>query len=331
MLRAPRRREGRSRRHRPGGTGLAASTQRRSPHLWRGSHEQQASQGQPGRRGGLALAAGGTTFAAWSDFSVESSSAGAGILKLNVSSRDGSTIDVEPFNLAPGQNKYQEFYLASADADNVPVGALTAQIKNLVDTEDNGPGCTTNSEAIAEAPGDVDSHGMPTNPLQRLRQRRRAVQPGTRADPGQRCGPRNAASCPNSGYHSASPSGTGTLASQTSKVFNLGDVAHGEGVCVRMRDVAGSRRRHQRESRATRRLGLAVRSGPDPVEDRPAGLRIRMRPSLPGWPHPPVPYRKRAGHDDDPPDPEPGTASGSLDRAACPARSRCRWLWGRSP
>ena len=38
----------------------------------------------------LALAAGGTTMAAWSDFGVESTSAGAGILKLNVSTRDGA-------------------------------------------------------------------------------------------------------------------------------------------------------------------------------------------------------------------------------------------------
>lgn len=182
----------------------------------------------------IALAAGGSTFAAWSDFGSVTSNAADGILKLNVSDRSGTTSGVSPFQLAPGQNKFQEFYLASADNANVPAGDLTAQIRNLVDTEDNGPACTTNSEALAEAPADVDSHGNPTNPLNDC---------GTVGELSSEAtvqilvsDPTTATSCPNTGiYHSATPSGTGTLASQTSKTFTLASgLTAGQGVCVRM-------------------------------------------------------------------------------------------------
>ena len=114
----------------------------------------------------IALAAGGGTFAAWSDFNVGTSGVGAGILKLDpITVGQGTGLQVQPFSLAPGQNKSQYFYLASADGDNVPLGNLTLNFQHIVDTEDGGPGCTTNSEAIAEAPADVDPvTGMPTNP-----------------------------------------------------------------------------------------------------------------------------------------------------------------------
>ena len=183
----------------------------------------------------IALAAGGSTFAAWSDFGVESTGAGAGILQLNVSDRDGTSSTVEPFSLAPGQNKFQEFYLASADADNVPVGSLTARIINLEDIEDGGPGCTTNSEAVAEQPTHVDpSTGEPTNPLNDCGSEGELSDQATVQILAS--GPVNgASSCPNTGgYGTTSPSGTGTLASQTSKTFDLGDLGPGQGICVRM-------------------------------------------------------------------------------------------------
>jgi hypothetical protein len=168
----------------------------------------------------IALAAGGTTFAAWSDFDVESSGAGAGILKLDVSTREGAGSTIKPFSLAPGQNKFQEFYLASADEDNVPVGRLTAQIQNLVDIEDGGPGCTTNSEQQAEG-GACGTEGELSD------QARVQI---LVSDP-----VNDASSCPNTGiYHSATPSGTGTLAEQTAKTFSLGDLSAGQGICVRM-------------------------------------------------------------------------------------------------
>lgn len=182
----------------------------------------------------IALAAGGGTWAAWSDFGVQSSSAGAGILKLNVSARDGATKGIEPFSLAPGQNKFQTFYLASADGANVPDGTLTATLQDLVDTEDNAPACTTNSEAIAEAPGDVDANGMPTNPKndcgsvgELSQQAHVQILVSDAMD--------NASSCGNTGiYHSATPSGVGLLADLAGTEFDLGTVTPGQGICVRM-------------------------------------------------------------------------------------------------
>jgi hypothetical protein len=186
----------------------------------------------------VAIAAGGTTYSAWSDFGVSSNAAGAGIMKLTVSDRDGSTAGVAPFSLAPGQNKAQEFFLASADADNVPVGALTAKIQNLKDIEDNGPACTTNSEAIAEDPSAVDAHGLPTNPLNSCGGTGELSTQATVqilvSDP-----VANASSCPNTGiYHAATvtpalPAGS-TLASAATRTFQLGNVSAGQGVCVRM-------------------------------------------------------------------------------------------------
>ena len=111
--------------------------------------------------GVLALAlAGGGTFAAWSDFYEENASVGAGILQLTVSSTGGAgTTESFGFgNLAPGENKIQEIFIASSDVESVPDGTLTMDLKNIVNTEANGPGggasvptnCTTNSEADAE-------------------------------------------------------------------------------------------------------------------------------------------------------------------------------------
>lgn len=168
----------------------------------------------------VALAAGGTTFAAWSDFGVESTGAGAGILKLDVSTRDGAGSTIKPFKLAPGQNKFQEFYLASADADNVPVGALTAKIENLVDSEDDLAACTTNSESEAE--------GGPCGTVGELSSQ--ATVQVLVSDP-----VAGASSCPNTGiYHSTTPGGTGTLAQQPAKTFSLGNLSAGQGICVRM-------------------------------------------------------------------------------------------------
>ena len=178
----------------------------------------------------IALAAGGTTFAAWSDFGVTSSTAGAGIMKLNVSSAQGSNNAVPRFNLAPGQNKFQEMYLASADGNNVPVGELTAKIQRLVDIED-GTTCTTNSEAIAEGSA-IDERGLPTqpsvcNPVGELSSE--ATVQLLYSDP-----VATPAQCPNTGIYTkvAAFSGT-TLANISGKTISLGDVAKGMGVCLR--------------------------------------------------------------------------------------------------
>ena len=168
----------------------------------------------------VAIAAGGSTFAAWSDFGEESTSAGAGQLKLNIDGREGSGRGIAPFSLAPGQNKTQEFFLASADAANVPDGVLTAKIQNLVDTEDDVSNCTTLSEEAAEG-GACGSEGELSDEM--------TVQILA-------SGPvPSAASCPSTGiYGSTTPSGVGTLANKAGTTFQLGELEAGEGVCVRM-------------------------------------------------------------------------------------------------
>jgi predicted ribosomally synthesized peptide with SipW-like signal peptide len=184
----------------------------------------------------IALAAGGGTWASWSDFGVVTGNeAGAGILKLDVSARDGAGLHIAPFSLAPGQNKAQEFFLASANSDNVPVGALSAKLQNLKDTEDGGPACTTNSEAIAEAPGDADPvTGLPTNPLNDCGSLGElSSQLSTQilySDP-----VADASSCPNTGIYTHGI-GTGhTLAQQVAAGSTaLGNVSAGQGVCVRI-------------------------------------------------------------------------------------------------
>ena len=181
----------------------------------------------------IALAAGGTTFAAWSDFGLQQTGAGAGMLKLDVSSNAPTQINVKPFELAPGKNKYQEMFLASANGDNVPVGALTARIVNLDDVEDGAPGCTTNSEAKAEAPSHLDEHGLPTNPSNDCGSEGELSQQATvqivASDPVP-----NPGSCPSTGgYHAVTSSDT--LAHQAAKApFALGNLAAGQGVCVRV-------------------------------------------------------------------------------------------------
>jgi predicted ribosomally synthesized peptide with SipW-like signal peptide len=103
--------------------------------------------------GGVALGTtalglvGGGTFAAWSDFSVQSEEIAAGHLTLDM----GTSYEVgsEPLDLAPGINRYRAFYIASNDGDSVPNGNLSVTLRNLVDSEN---GCENNGEADAEAP-----------------------------------------------------------------------------------------------------------------------------------------------------------------------------------
>ena len=129
-----------------------------------------------------------------------STAAGAGILRLNVSDRDGAGTTIAPFSLAPGQNKFQEFFLASADADNVPQGTLYADLVNLVDTEDGGPtnNCTTNSESIAEGGAGCGTVGELSS---------QAKVQVLWSDP-----VAGAASCPNTGIYSPQRRGRSTLA-----------------------------------------------------------------------------------------------------------------------
>jgi predicted ribosomally synthesized peptide with SipW-like signal peptide len=93
----------------------------------------------------VAIAAGGGTWASWSDFAQTGpDQAGAGHLILNVG--DG-LLTQENMTLAPGMEKSVDFYIASNDGDSVPNGKLSLTMKDLVNHED---GCTAKSEAVAE-------------------------------------------------------------------------------------------------------------------------------------------------------------------------------------
>ena len=98
----------------------------------------------------VALAYGGTTYSAWSDFGdVNGNSVGAGMLKLNLNGQTGSTA-VTPISwgkLAPGMVNVRTVWLASNDGQSVPDGTLSASFSNLVDHEN---GCSTNSEAAVD-------------------------------------------------------------------------------------------------------------------------------------------------------------------------------------
>jgi predicted ribosomally synthesized peptide with SipW-like signal peptide len=98
----------------------------------------------------LALAAGGGTFAAWSDFgSVNGNSVGAGFLKLDLNGQTGDTA-IAPISwgkLAPGMVNVRTVWLASNDGESVPNATLSATFSNLDDQENN---CSSNSEKVAD-------------------------------------------------------------------------------------------------------------------------------------------------------------------------------------
>jgi len=94
----------------------------------------------------IALAAGGGTFAAWSDFAnTGTNTAQAGILKLDQPFLSNSSIPT--LGLAPGIGKDQYTYLASSDGQSVPDGNLFISLQNLVNAPDV---CNTNSETTVD-------------------------------------------------------------------------------------------------------------------------------------------------------------------------------------
>jgi predicted ribosomally synthesized peptide with SipW-like signal peptide len=94
----------------------------------------------------VALAAGGGTFAAWSDFqSWTGNQSGAGTLTLSTTTPDTQAFHVG--NLTPGQVYEKESYLLSNKSDSTPNGTLWLTLSNLVGHED---GCQGNSEVIAD-------------------------------------------------------------------------------------------------------------------------------------------------------------------------------------
>ena len=104
----------------------------------------------------LALAAGGSTFAAWSDFDVVTGNeTEAGYLKLDLNQPSGAINNVGPSAMAPGEWHSIDFMVASSDYDGVTKADLTMTLQNLQDLE-NGCGTTSSEQAV----DDCD-----TNPL----------------------------------------------------------------------------------------------------------------------------------------------------------------------
>ena len=95
----------------------------------------------------LALAAGGSTFAAWSDYDqINGNKTEAGHLKLDLGST-GAINNVGIKAIAPGEYRTIDFMVASADLDGVPLADLSMQILNLAD-QDNGCGSTSSEQDV---------------------------------------------------------------------------------------------------------------------------------------------------------------------------------------
>jgi hypothetical protein len=112
----------------------------------------------------VALAAGGGTFAAWSDFyQGATNTVGADVLALTVNPSATRTFD--DVKLAPGQARDYAFYVASRNGVTVPAADITMTIKNLTGHEN---GCDSNSEASDETAGAITDKTAPTAPCNNL-------------------------------------------------------------------------------------------------------------------------------------------------------------------
>jgi alternate signal-mediated exported protein len=99
----------------------------------------------------IAVAAGGSTFASWSDFNdVNNNNVGAGVLKMTLdpnANNPGQDRTFDNLKLAPGQYFENQFYVATNDATSTPKARLFIDIRNIVGTEN---GCDTNSETAED-------------------------------------------------------------------------------------------------------------------------------------------------------------------------------------
>jgi predicted ribosomally synthesized peptide with SipW-like signal peptide len=107
----------------------------------------------------IALAAGGGTFAAWSDFAeVTDNNVGAGTLTLSLPANGGSDFTFDQVKMAPGGiNSERNVYVATNDGTSTPNGKLFLTFKNVKGTED---GCDGNGELADDANCD---DGLSTN------------------------------------------------------------------------------------------------------------------------------------------------------------------------
>lgn len=108
----------------------------------------------------IALAAGGSTFAAFSDFgNLNGNSVGAGFLKLDLNAGHGSA-PLDFSKLAPGMNQFRTIWVASNDGQSVPSANLAITFKDLQDTA--APCNTSLGKASADPGCSVSNDGLDT-------------------------------------------------------------------------------------------------------------------------------------------------------------------------
>jgi alternate signal-mediated exported protein len=176
----------------------------------------------------LALAAGTTTFASWSDFHVTAdNNVGADVLALTVD--PAVSVPFDDIKLAPGTRRDMAFYVASRNGTTIPAATLKMTIKDLVGTEN---GCDSNSEAYTESNGavsDKTASGAPcsdtTGPGQFIRQAAYTVQAVKASNP---------SSCTTSTEMPTvqSYARLSTMRNVAVDLLDGGTLAGNEGVCV---------------------------------------------------------------------------------------------------
>jgi alternate signal-mediated exported protein len=100
----------------------------------------------------IALAAGGGTFAAWSDFAdINGNEVAAGVLKMTLSPNSqnpGDDLTFDNVKLAPGSYFEKQVYIASNSGDSTPNGRLYVDVPTVVGAEN---GCDSNGEESDDA------------------------------------------------------------------------------------------------------------------------------------------------------------------------------------
>jgi hypothetical protein len=100
----------------------------------------------------VALVAGGSTFASFSDFgSITGNSAGAGFLKLDLGTNGTGSAPFDFQKLKPGDYTNRTLWIASNDGQSVPKANLYVTLHNLQDT---AAPCST---SLGKAQGETDS------------------------------------------------------------------------------------------------------------------------------------------------------------------------------
>lgn len=97
----------------------------------------------------IGLAAGGGTFAAFSDFNVSpNNTVGAGVLQLTVEPNQPGDVPFNQVKMAPGGiNGVRNVYVASNDGDSTPSGQLYVSLVDLVGHEDGCDGGESGDDA----------------------------------------------------------------------------------------------------------------------------------------------------------------------------------------